>query len=369
MKCPVSWVKVFRKKMSAKEADGCSAPPASRYEPEVPPTLQVAEGVVEEVSKSRGQRRPAPLTMTPSMDRRPQPVEVAGKSETNFAILSQLSENAGCHSNGSELEDEENGRNEGEPSSSRMASMADNYPSPSVEHSLAAFGSALKLIKEGLWIGDLGCMISREWQKQGIQAIVTIMPSLSEQVHEVATSSPGLKHFHYKLDDHIEYGDRDRHNLSTLFSESPHKNIFDVLEFMHHARCNGESVMVHCEQGKRRSATVMAAYLIWYLNLSRKDSIQLIQSKRRGATVPGIWRDELQFLAERRAKLDEALATQECKLDRLLSQPDLRKQLEIDLKARLKESRRPHSVEEDLPTPSTASPDCSPMSPPELSGF
>lgn len=41
--------------------------------------------------------------------------------------------------------------------------------------------------------------LSQEWQKQGIQAIVTIMPSLSEQVHEVASSSPGLKHFHYKL--------------------------------------------------------------------------------------------------------------------------------------------------------------------------
>eukprot|EP00667_Euglena_gracilis_P013543 EG_transcript_13972 len=307
--------------------------------------------------------------MTPSLDRRPQALEVSDKSEANFSRLAQcISEHMEGRSSGSGSEDEENGPSKDGPSSSKSAN-AHNYPSPSVERSLAAFGSALKLIKEGLWIGDLGCMISKEWQKQGIQAIVTIMPSLSEQVHEVASSSPGLKHFHYKLDDHIEYGDRDRHNLSTLFSDSPHKNIFDVLEFMHQARLNGDSVMVHCEQGKRRSATVMAAYLIWYMNLSRKDSIQLIQSKRRGATVPGIWRDELQFLAERRAQLDQALAAQECKLDRLLSQPDLRKQLETDLKKRLKESRRAQSQiveEEDLPTPSTASPDCSPVMSPAL---
>lgn len=227
--------------------------------------------------------------------------------------------------------------------------------SPTGGDRFTAFSSALKLIREGLWIGDLGCMISKEWQKQDIRAIVTIMPSVPQEVFDVTSSSPQLRHFHYMLDDHIEYGDKDRHNLSTLFSDSPHKNIFDVLEFMHDARMNGHAVMVHCEQGKRRSATVMAAYLIWFLNLSRKDSIQLIQSKRRGATIPGIWRDELQFLAEHRASLDEAMAANEKAFDRMISEPVFRLKMEDELKRKLRE-RRSHTqhMEDEQPQTPTS---------------
>jgi predicted protein tyrosine phosphatase len=175
--------------------------------------------------------------------------------------------------------------------------------------------------------------------KQDISAIVTIMPSVPKEVFAITRGRPGLRHFHYMLDDHIEYGDEERHNLSTLFPDSPHKNIFDVLEFMHDARLAGRAVMVHCEQGKRRSAAVMAAYLIWYRSLSRKDAIQLIQAKRRGATIPGLWRDELQSLAERRALLDET-ADESVDFSRMLSQPDLRVQLEEELKQKVREKRR-----------------------------
>lgn len=235
-----------------------------------------------------------------------------------------------------------------------LESFQDEFNSPCMrERSLAAFGSALKVIEEGLFIGDLGCMLSMEWQKEGIQAIVTIMPSVPQEVQDVADACPTLKHFHYALDDHIEYGDKERHNVSTLFSESPHKNIFDVLEFMHAARQQGQSVMVHCEQGKRRSATVMAAYLIWYTKRSRKDCIQLIQSRRRGATIPGIWRDELEFLAERRAAMEEDLHLDNAQLSRVLSTPDLRMQLAEELKERvleLKLAGGPTVSDEDPPS-------------------
>ena len=57
-------------------------------------------------------------------------------------------------------------------------------------------------------------------------------------------------------------------------------------------------IMVHCEQGKQRSAAVACAYLIWWANYTRKEAIQYVQSRRRGAVIPGIWRNELDHLAQ-----------------------------------------------------------------------
>ena len=57
-------------------------------------------------------------------------------------------------------------------------------------------------------------------------------------------------------------------------------------------------VMVHCEHGKQRSASVACAYLLWYAACDRREAVQWVQDRRRGAVIPGMWRQELEDLAE-----------------------------------------------------------------------
>ena len=59
-----------------------------------------------------------------------------------------------------------------------------------------------------------------------------------------------------------------------------------AVELINNKLLESKGILVHCYAGKQRSATVIAAYLMKYGNLSRKDAIQTIQSKRLISFTP-----------------------------------------------------------------------------------
>lgn len=46
------------------------------------------------------------------------------------------------------------------------------------------------------------------------------------------------------------------------------------------AHTNGQSVLVHCEQGKSRSASIVIAYLILYHKYSFQNALQHVKKSR-----------------------------------------------------------------------------------------
>lgn len=51
---------------------------------------------------------------------------------------------------------------------------------------------------------------------------------------------------------------------------------------------NFKNILVHCYAGKQRSASIISCYLMKYANMSLKESIESVKSKRSVAFTPGI---------------------------------------------------------------------------------
>lgn len=72
--------------------------------------------------------------------------------------------------------------------------------------------------------------------------------------------------------------------LQISIEDDPNVNLmqyFDItFDFIHKARSQGQSVLVHCVAGVSRSPTVVCAYLMKLANLSASDALSLVKRKR-----------------------------------------------------------------------------------------
>lgn len=59
-----------------------------------------------------------------------------------------------------------------------------------------------------------------------------------------------------------------------------YKYLDNATELIHKFLLENKSVFIHCYAGKQRSATVTCAYLMRYLNLSYKETTELVKTKR-----------------------------------------------------------------------------------------
>jgi len=65
-----------------------------------------------------------------------------------------------------------------------------------------------------------------------------------------------------------------------LYREKPWDQLEQSIHFIHQYRVAGKNVVVHCAQGKSRSATVVIAYLMVVKNLTYLDALKIVQQKR-----------------------------------------------------------------------------------------
>lgn len=59
-----------------------------------------------------------------------------------------------------------------------------------------------------------------------------------------------------------------------------YKYLDNATELIHNNLLDNQTVFVHCYAGKQRSATIICAYLMRYLNLSYKETTELVKTKR-----------------------------------------------------------------------------------------
>ncbi len=117
------------------------------------------------------------------------------------------------------------------------------------------------LIIPNLWLGALSSSCNREKLKEN--SIETIISA----IYGSTASFP----FDF---------DYERAALLDTESEDILTEINRLLPIIHENIQEGKGVLVHCMYGKSRSCTIVAAYLIQYLDMTAEESLKFILEKR-----------------------------------------------------------------------------------------
>eukprot|EP01002_Notosolenus_urceolatus_P015816 NODE_885_length_1720_cov_9.670856_g721_i0.p1 GENE.NODE_885_length_1720_cov_9.670856_g721_i0~~NODE_885_length_1720_cov_9.670856_g721_i0.p1 ORF type:complete len:485 (-),score=31.64 NODE_885_length_1720_cov_9.670856_g721_i0:128-1582(-) len=107
----------------------------------------------------------------------------------------------------------------------------------------------------------------------GINAILAALPADPTDIHDIlqATGIPEEDYFLYPLED-------SRECQTDFFTHHP--TLSEALQWVHHRRLSGKSVLVHCDSGICRSAAVIIAYLMQFgYDLQQPRILSLEESK------------------------------------------------------------------------------------------
>ncbi len=88
-------------------------------------------------------------------------------------------------------------------------------------------------------------------------------------------------------------------NIRLPIDDQPHRNLFqsnidlynkldDVVEYIHEYLGQNKSVLIFCREGRQRSPTVVAGYIMKYGRVNSKQAIEYIRSKRSNTFEPKI---------------------------------------------------------------------------------
>jgi len=88
-------------------------------------------------------------------------------------------------------------------------------------------------------------------------------------------------------------------NIRLPIDDQPHRNLFqsnidlynkleDIVEYIHEYLGQNKSVLIFCKEGRQRSPTVIAGYIMKYGKVSSKQAVEYIKSKRSDAFEPRI---------------------------------------------------------------------------------
>lgn len=125
---------------------------------------------------------------------------------------------------------------------------------------------------EKLWIGGIFSLKAKSaLEAAGITHVVSVLRMrLDRKMFETDRQEGGGGGLLKRL--MIEANDVEEENLIQHFAGAN--------EFIVDAHANGGAVLIHCAMGKSRSATVLAAYLMWSQKLDRDSALALIRKYR-----------------------------------------------------------------------------------------
>ena len=117
-------------------------------------------------------------------------------------------------------------------------------------------------ILNGLWLGNIIDSKNLEFLEE-IDIIInasTDIPFVSKKTKNIRVS----------VKDNLE-----KEQIIKLYTY-----LDNITEFIYNSLMDNKKIFVHCYAGKQRSATIVCAYIMKYLNLSYKSSTELMKSKR-----------------------------------------------------------------------------------------
>ena len=117
-------------------------------------------------------------------------------------------------------------------------------------------------ILNGLWLGNIIDSKNLEFLEE-IDIIInasTDIPFVSDKTKNIRVS----------VKDNLE-----KDQIIKLYTY-----LDNVTEYIYNSLMDNKKIFVHCYAGKQRSATIVCAYIMKYLNLSYKTSTELMKSKR-----------------------------------------------------------------------------------------
>lgn len=137
---------------------------------------------------------------------------------------------------------------------------------------------ATKII-DNLWVGDIRSPCNKESLKENnIEMIVSA-------VYGAVAHHP----FHFTYE---------KANLRDMDNENILDEISRLLPDIRQQVLQNNGVLVHCMLGASRSATIVAAYLIKYHNMSSEEALDFMKSKRSCVNPNQGYRDQLKMFEQ-----------------------------------------------------------------------
>ena len=132
---------------------------------------------------------------------------------------------------------------------------------------MTSYSSANEVLT-GLWLGNIIDSQNKKFLKK-----IDVVINCSK---DIAFSVPYTNNIRIPIDDDLQ-----KKEMVKLYTMLP-----DITRKMHDYLANNKTILVHCYAGKQRSAAVIVAYCIRYLDLSLNDAVILLKTRRKIIFTP-----------------------------------------------------------------------------------